>query len=364
MSGERINILATDVYRQLYFICAKSQNSMYGLNGKSDFIGGIIDRWINTIGETLIFDNYLFPKYNLKYKVINDFYLYDPKIAGICPDLIGVKIETKDIPFIKFSDKWLMLDNAPKIEVKTFKTNQYLVSLRNQGYDDSFLLLLNMQLKNDYLVSFFNQTIFSDEIYKSLKMKDSIFNINTSIESVTQVSQILTDNNIGEIELLKLTKVNNFIENSELLRASICPVFIKNIIKVRPIKKPKIIIPLESLVKKSNNFYKFNKKGYQLTKSKNKHLLMWSVTNIKYINVLKINKSNLYICSDKISIINGINLEANTTYKIDLGTLERQNSKSDEYFLHKSIVYELENHEVDFTDNIRSFIDEAENNTV
>lgn len=52
---------------------------MYGtLAGKSDFMGGIFDRWINIIPESAIFNKYLLPKISngKKVEIITDFYKY------------------------------------------------------------------------------------------------------------------------------------------------------------------------------------------------------------------------------------------------------------------------------------------------
>lgn len=355
MGTNRIDISAKELYNHIYFICAKSQNKMYGLNGKSDFIGGIIDRWINTIGETLIFDNYLFPKYNLKFKVINDFYLYDPTKVNICPDLIGVKTEKNDIPFIKFIDKWHIIEGAPELEIKTFKLNQYLVSLRNQGYENKYLLLLNMQLDSNYLISFFKDNIFKKAIYEKLIMNDSIFNVDRTLNVVSHASPIIVKDKIGEIELLQLTTGKNFFDNSEIVNAGISPIFIKDIIEVNSVRKPLLNRPLSSFVYKSSNFYKFKNNGFRITKSKKQHLLMWTVSTIQNISIVKINKSNLYVYVKEESLINEIKLKSSSYYKIEFGTIERQNSKSNEYFLHKSLVHVLENHEEELMIKIEEF---------
>src|SRR3989304_899939 len=63
--------------------------------GKSDYIGGVFDRWINIIPESVIFNKYFLPKIADNLEVISDYYEYDPKKSGIAPDVLGVKIGTK-----------------------------------------------------------------------------------------------------------------------------------------------------------------------------------------------------------------------------------------------------------------------------
>ena len=96
--------------KNVYFICSltqKTKTSMQGaLSSKGDLMGGIFDRWINTIPESIIFNEYIKPKLkqynNLNIELIQDFYLYDPKKVGIAPDVLGIKINNKEIPFCVF----------------------------------------------------------------------------------------------------------------------------------------------------------------------------------------------------------------------------------------------------------------------
>lgn len=60
-------VTADDIKKHIYFISAKSQDqgnhAMHGdLTSKSDFMGGIFDRWINTIPESIVFNKILLPK--------------------------------------------------------------------------------------------------------------------------------------------------------------------------------------------------------------------------------------------------------------------------------------------------------------
>ena len=91
---QEIRIDKRDVLEQMYFVLSLVQNAtgpMHSrIGGKNDYMGGIIDRYVNTIVESLIFTKILFPKLETKQKVdlIRDFYSYDPSIATIAPDLL------------------------------------------------------------------------------------------------------------------------------------------------------------------------------------------------------------------------------------------------------------------------------------
>ena len=61
-----IKIHKEDLLKSIYFIIAKIQNqnsvAMPGaLSSKGDLMGGIFDRWINTVPESIIFNKILLP---------------------------------------------------------------------------------------------------------------------------------------------------------------------------------------------------------------------------------------------------------------------------------------------------------------
>lgn len=179
-----VKITKDDIKPTILFIIALVKNlktSTMGetLTSKSDYIGGIFDRYINRISETLLFDKIIFPKIksNHNIKSITDYYLYVPgkNKAGIAPDLIGIKIDNKSIPFAIFDEKWKPLDKMPQVEIKTFKKKDQMVSLRNQNYDNEYLILADLYIRIDYLLPFFADDILSNKLIESLKMNDDIF---------------------------------------------------------------------------------------------------------------------------------------------------------------------------------------------
>lgn len=158
---EKIRVCRDDVLKAIYFIVRRTQNqdghAMFGrLSSKGDLMGGIFDRWINVIPESIIFNKCILPDVfrDKKVEVISDFYEYDPVIAGIAPDVIGLKVDGKVIPFVTFNEKWEQVENRPQIEIKTFKEKQKMVSLRNQGYDKKYLVMIESNFRVDYLLPF------------------------------------------------------------------------------------------------------------------------------------------------------------------------------------------------------------------
>ena len=63
---KKIEIKRNDVLKAVYFITALTQkqhgSSMQGaLSSKGDLMGGIFDRWINTVPEGIVFNNIILP---------------------------------------------------------------------------------------------------------------------------------------------------------------------------------------------------------------------------------------------------------------------------------------------------------------
>ena len=62
---DKVTIYSDDVKKSIYFIIALTQAqknpAMQGvLSSRGDLIGGIFDRWINTIPESVIFNKIIF----------------------------------------------------------------------------------------------------------------------------------------------------------------------------------------------------------------------------------------------------------------------------------------------------------------
>lgn len=178
---QTIKIKKDDTLKSIYFIIKLTQDyghAMYGtLAGRSDLMGGIFDRWINVIPESIIFNLYIFPPIanGKNVEVISDYYIYDPNIVGIAPDVIGIRVDNKVIPFVQYNEHWQDVENMPQIEIKTFKKNQKMVSLRNQGYDKKYLIMIESEFRIDYLLPFFEKSLLNDDIYNEMMMDDKHF---------------------------------------------------------------------------------------------------------------------------------------------------------------------------------------------
>ncbi|HOZ53652.1 MAG TPA: hypothetical protein PK142_03170 [bacterium] len=355
---DKIIINKQDVVPYVYFVCSMAQRGkMYGnLSGKSDYIGGVFDRWINIIPESIIFNKYFLPKIANKLEVISDYYEYNPKKSGIAPDVLGVKIRTKVVPFIEYVNKWQPLNNAPQIEVKSFKKSQYMVSLRNQGYGGKYLVMVETNLDSDYLLPFFEQAVISEDVYKKLKMDDSIFIKKNENEDLLPITKIERNNtNLGSLKLITVCLANDFMQHSTLCSKEESPFYIKEIKETRtPRVLPRTTALLNLINKNKNNLYSW--KENILDKNRKHKLLGLYVENLNKIEVLKNSKSSVTIYTTDEARINDVLLEANKTYTIKFQLLDRASAKSDEYFMHKSIIDTIPSKENAMLNSIKNYI--------
>jgi hypothetical protein len=357
----KIDIHSKDIKRYIYFISSLGQVKMYGgLSSKSDFIGGVFDRWINIISEEIIFNNYFLPKISKKYKYINDFFRYEPVKTGIAPDLIGVKVGKKQVPFSVFDDSgWAQFKNAPQIELKTFKENQYLVSLRNQGYQGKYLVLIEMNLNPDYLIPFFSRYAINRKVYKSLKMKKEIFVLKGTKRSIDQTTKILKKRKLGYLNLIKVTTANEFMDKSDLCRSGISPLYVKDIRLAKTRVRNEINSSIINFGNIEGELLRFDNRWYDIIQHNEIIALSWSVNNPENVIINNISKSSITISiKENNCMINGIELLKDKSYIISYQILDRSKSNGDEYFMHKDIISIAEDYESEMIEKIRKHVQE------
>lgn len=349
MNQKKVDIIINkeDVVPFIYFVCSMSQRGkMYGgLSGKSDSIGGVFDRWINIIPESVIFNKYFLPKIAVNLKVISDYYEYNPKKSGIAPDVLGIIHKEQAIPFVEYVNKWKALDGAPQIEVKSFKKAQYMVSLRNQGYNNQYLVMIETNLDSDYLLPFFEQTVINEDVYNKLKMDDSIFikkNDNNDLSPITKIKRDNSD--LGSLKLITVCDAGDFMNYSNVCAGGESPFYIKEIKETRTPKKIPQTAPFLDLVyKNENNLYEWKE---NLLDQNIKHKMIdIHIDHIDDVKVVKNSKSSITIYAESNVSINGKDLEASKTYIIKFQLLDRSSSKNDEYFMHKSIIDKISSKE-------------------
>ena len=375
-----MDITKDKILKNIYFISSLTQRQTSAMQGaltsKADLMGGIFDRWINTIPEGIIFNEYIKPqikqKIDIDVEFVPDFYMYDPQKVLIAPDLLGVKVNNQIIPFVVFDyykdqsgkklSGWIPKNNCPQLEVKTLKKSQKMLTLRDQHYSGKYLVLAESDLSVDYLIPFFNKEVFNDDIYKSLKMEDSVFIKADNNGLISQTAKVNYDNNkIGEVNVSIITSAEDFMKKSNLCDSEVSVQYINNDIGKTIIKKP----PKEDMCKSLSNYlenlydniYSFNNLWYnEFVKKEDICTLNVKIENINNIDVVKMNKNSIYIKVKDYASINNSALNKGL-YKIEFSILKR-GVTTKEYFMHKSIMDILENKEALLIDDICNAINQ------
>ena len=377
---KNIPIYKEDVIKGVYFIVCltQSQNSssMHGaLSSKGDLIGGIFDRWVNTFPEAIVFNNGILPEISSgrKVEIVSDFYSYDPRFAGIAPDVIGLRVDGEVVPFIVFKNKWEAINEMPQIEIKTFKKPQKMVSLRNQGYDDKYLVMIESDFRIDYLVPFLENEIFSDETYRNMQMDDSKFIVEDVLGIMKHFERVEYNfNEIGKVSVLRITNSKSFMDNSTCCEGRVSVQRLNTIeLYTGNRVREEMNAPLSNFVYKTDcGLYRYNSSWYDgvgednipyFIKSGNIHktrVLDFSCQNINSVVVIKRAKSAVYIKSVGICSINGHILEQGKIYKLSFETLDRESNDNPEYFLQKELLNFIPDFEPELKSKLKKIIDE------
>lgn len=373
-----IEVKKTDVIPYVYFVCCLAQNtsnSMHGaLSSKGDLIGGIFDRWINIIPESIVFNKYILPKAKEEaganecdVKVVSDFYIYDPKEVGIAPDVIGIKVDKKVIPFVKYDDSdykandennkandenkvncWKRQGESPLIEMKSFMGRKYMVSLRNQGYDNKYLVLVNTHMPVDYLLPFFDRSIFDNitigDMYEDTMLENNDKGMLNKAESVN-----FSKDTLGNIEILRVTKAEDFMNLAMLLNKGDIPRYFKEVEKRTKKMLEGNSISVHSLSyycdqQGVSNRYRFNESWVKeiFTGEKTLDITIDGTVSADKILVIGKTRDDIIVkLDDGISgyaMINNcdIKIEGNNLYNIKFGKFGA--IRGEEYFMNKSLV--------------------------
>lgn len=373
----QISFNKNDILERVYFITKLVQNqkgtTMQGaLTSKSDSMGGIFDRFINTISDSLVFEKLILPKIktNKEVHVISDYYYYKPSknIAGIAPDIFGLTINGKQIPFTRFNNKWEAVKGMPQIEVKTFKAKDQMISLRNQDYDDEYLVLIDLNLRIDYLVPFLDATILNNALIQKMEMDDSVFIIEDKDSKITKVTPIdYSSNTIETLKLISITNATDFMKQTTLCKGNISVRRMKEI----NVRKTKVVKGL--LHDKLNTYanpsprikelYEFNEKWKKKTNvGKNTALLDFSADKLDKIEICQYNVSSIVITAlEEGCSFNGTALELGKQYTVSFETLDRAGNGGSEYFIQKQCAVYLNGLEDKLIQDLENVISSVDN---
>lgn len=374
---QEIEIEKNDVLEQMYFVFSLVQNSngpMHSrIGGKNDYMGGIIDRYVNTIVESLVFTKILFPKLKTDKNVelIRDFYSYDPSIASIAPDLFGILLDKKAIPFVVYDDGWKAIKECPQVEIKTLKKNQRMLSLVNQHYDDKYLIIIESDYNTDYLMPFINADLFTNNLYNEMMNKSKLYDDKIIISDphgyIKPIKKVdFSNNKLGKLKLLITTKTKFFIEACNIAGKGVTPECIekKEIVKVQK----DIPIPMSNFCDACcgiENYYRFNDNWYSITDKNGKLYrsrkmivsLDFFCSKINEIEFLRMNKSNFYIRVNDTVILNNEVLKPGD-YRINLFSgFDRSGTTNEEYFIDKTIYQRIIPCENNLLDDLQNIVE-------
>lgn len=366
-----------DIIERVYFITKLVQNqkgtTMQGaLTSKSDSMGGIFDRFINTLSDSLVFDKIILPQIQTdkEVSVISDYYYYKPTkaIAGIAPDIFGINVDGKQIPFTKFNNKWEPVDGMPQIEIKTFKAKDQMISLRNQDYDDEYLVLVDLDLRIDYLVPFLNSNILNEKLVEKMQMDDSVFIVEDKDSKITKVTPIdYSSDNIGTLKLISITNATDFIQQATLCEGNISVRRMKEI-RARKVKVKSNLLhdKLSLYANKSprvNKLYEFNKLWKEKTDvGDDVAILDFSADKIDKIEICKYNSNGIVITAlEEGCSFNGTTLEIGKQYTVSFETLSRSENNGSEYFMQKQCAVYLNGIEKQLINELENIINLLDN---
>lgn len=366
-----------DIIERVYFITKLVQNqkgtTMQGaLTSKSDSMGGIFDRFINTLSDPLVFDKIILPQIQTdkEVSVISDYYYYKPTkaIAGIAPDIFGINVDGKQIPFTKFNNKWEKVDGMPQIEIKTFKAKDQMISLRNQDYDDEYLVLVDLNLRIDYLVPFLNSNILNEKLVEKMKMDDSVFIIEDRDSKITKVTPIdYSSDNIGTLKLISVTNATDFMRQATLCEGNISVRRMKEI-RVRKVNVKSGLLhdKLSLYANKSpriNKLYEFNELWKEKTNVENNvSILDFSADKIDKIEICKYNSNGIVITAlEEGCSFNGTMLERGKQYTVSFENLNRSGNSGSEYFMQKQCAVYLNGIEKQLIKELENIINSVDN---
>ncbi len=370
-----VNINKEDILKRVYFITklVQSQNgdTMQGaLTSKSDAMGGIFDRFINSLSEDVLFDRIILPKIvtERNVEIIKDYYLYKPSSngAGIAPDVFGLKVDETTLPFVSFDEQWTAVEGTPQIEVKTFKAKDQMVSLRNQDYDSQYLVLADLRLRIDYLVPFFDRVLLNASIADEMKMDDDVFIVNDPKGRIKTISEIdFSNDEIGTIDLITVTNGADFMNQASRCSGGIGPRRMKEI-RLRKVRLNAttsfVLSDFATTSPRINSIYEFNTDWYQETNTNATTTLYvdFSATNLENIEISAFNLNSVVIkaiadgCSfNEFPLVNG------KQYIVEFATLEREGNNGVEYFMQKECTRHLTNHLNELVEHLRRIIEEV-----
>jgi len=314
MKYPEIEITEEELIRTIYFILMKYSSDplhIQGTSSKRDLIGGFIERWLNKLAETSIFD-YLFRE--KPYTAISDYFLYDNESKKNAPDILGIKTSKKIIPFTRFVDgSWETVDSFPRIEVKAFRKDQYLFGVRQPQLIDDFYVFVESDLSPDYLTSIFRDEMFDPKNIEKLSI-DSLFIKSDKKSNIIKPVIPQKTKKIGTFRLIGTYTKEQLLEHMVPCDAKVSPRYLKEVINVDRVVSAKE----NEQIKLENNKFTYILKDTI-------YLPVHIEGDINGVSIIKKNIGSVFLNSPNSLMINGNNINPGFI-KLDFSKFDRSSN--------------------------------------
>ena len=233
------------------------------------------------------------------------------------------------------------------------------------------------EFRIDYLLPFFSNDIFDDEIYERLHMNDTAFIVSNTENRIHQTDQVdVSNDSIGAVTLLKITNARAYMDNSTLCEGNVSVQYLTGIEQKRNNPNGELLnTPISQYCEITDcGLYRFNENWYEGVTEQNVpyytkrtrggnieflyRTLDISIENIQAIKVLKKSMSSMYIKTEENASINGYPLVENCIYKIDFQLLDRSSNDGEEYFMQKNLLQFIPDFEEELKNTLSQIIRE------
>lgn len=284
---------------------------MQGTSSKRDLVGGFIERWLNKLAETAVFDNLLQDKL---YKAIPDYFLYNNESEKNAPDILGIKDNEKTIPFVQYNDgRWETVGSSPRVEVKALRKDQYLLGIRQPQMIDDYYVFVESDLSPDYLTMIFEDEVFNEKNAELLKA-DPVFIKSDKNSSIISPVKPEKAEIVGSFRLIGTYTKNQILENTVSCKPKVSPRYVKSVSNVDKVTKP--IKPKK--IKVLDNKFIYNN-------GESVYLPISIEGDVKTTFIVKENKGSVFLKTNKTLSINNQKLLPGFI-KIELSQFDRSSN--------------------------------------
>lgn len=306
-----IEITKEELIRTVYFILMKYGSDslhMQGTSSKRDLVGGFIERWLNKLAETAVFDNLLEGK---PYNAVPDYFLYNNESKKNAPDIIGIKNENETIPFVQYIDgQWETVAKRPRIEVKVLRKDQYLMSVRQPQMIDDFYVFVESNLSPDYLTIIFEEEVFDRKNLDLLK-GDSVFIESDVNSNIIAPSEPKKADKVGTFRLMGTYTKEQLLQNTLSCKPKVSPGYVKSVSTISRVTRAS---EGEKINVNNKRFdYSFNDLVY---------LPISIEGDTSNVTIIKKNKGSFYLRSPSPISING-EVPISGMIKVELSEFQR-----------------------------------------